>query len=75
MGCPPSRSRPTVHAGGGAGGGERDVDLRLICADGRFVTVPGGVFYVDGPMTEPVDAVALTGALQAGRVPGATAIE
>ncbi|WP_033341512.1 hypothetical protein [Catenuloplanes japonicus] len=50
------------------------MDLRLICADGRFVTVPGGVFYVDGPMTEPVDAVALTGALQAGRVPGATAV-
>ncbi|GAB7042491.1 MULTISPECIES: hypothetical protein [Catenuloplanes] len=49
-------------------------DFRLVCADGRFIAVPGGVFYHDGPMAEPVDPAALAGALRAPRVAGAVAV-
>ncbi|MFI5845011.1 hypothetical protein ACIA8K_35450 [Catenuloplanes sp. NPDC051500] len=45
-------------------------DFRLICADGRFIAVPGGVFFHDGPMSEPVDGAALAGALRVPRTAG-----
>ncbi|MFI5843836.1 hypothetical protein ACIA8K_29455 [Catenuloplanes sp. NPDC051500] len=45
-------------------------DTFLICADGRFIAVPGGVFYHDGAMSDPVDHAALTGAMQSPRVNG-----
>ncbi|WP_033343041.1 phosphotransferase [Catenuloplanes japonicus] len=41
-----------------------------ICADGRFIPVPSGVFFHEGPMTTPVDLGALTRALTADRVAG-----
>ncbi|GAB7052380.1 hypothetical protein [Catenuloplanes indicus] len=49
-------------------------DFRLICADGRFIAVPGGVFFHDGPMAEPVDPAALTGALRAPRAGGTVTV-
>ncbi|GAB7052366.1 hypothetical protein [Catenuloplanes indicus] len=49
-------------------------DFHLICADGRFIAVPGGVFYHDGPMTDPIDPIALTGAFRASRASGATMV-
>ncbi|MFI5845013.1 hypothetical protein ACIA8K_35460 [Catenuloplanes sp. NPDC051500] len=49
-------------------------DFGLICADGRFIAVPGGVFYHDGSMADPIDPVALTGALRADRASGSTMV-
>ncbi|GAB7042489.1 MULTISPECIES: hypothetical protein [Catenuloplanes] len=46
----------------------------LICADGRFIAVPGGVFYHDGSMADPVDPIALTGAFRADRASGSTMV-
>ncbi|MDP9796128.1 hypothetical protein J2S43_004640 [Catenuloplanes nepalensis] len=48
--------------------------FELLCADGRFITVPAGVFYFDGTMADPVDPAVLTVALQTPRVSGATAV-
>ncbi|MDR7274216.1 hypothetical protein [Catenuloplanes atrovinosus] len=45
-----------------------------ICADGRFIPVPSGVFFHDGPMTTPVDLGALTRAMTAERPGGGIAV-
>ncbi|MFI5843878.1 hypothetical protein ACIA8K_29690 [Catenuloplanes sp. NPDC051500] len=45
-----------------------------ICANGRFIPVPAGVFFHDGPMSTPVRIGALTTALSTPRLTGGTAI-
>ncbi|MBM7489497.1 hypothetical protein JOD64_000719 [Micromonospora luteifusca] len=42
----------------------------LLCNEGRFVPIPAGVFLHGGPMSEPVDLVALSSAMVVPRSPG-----
>ncbi len=46
-----------------------------ICADGRFIPIPSGVFFFhDGPMSQPVELGPLTRAMNASRLTGGTAV-